>query len=121
MKRILTNEAYLGHMVQGKTEKVNYKVKRHAMKPKGEWVRVEGTHEAIVSADDFAVAQNLLKADGRRSPATGAVSPFMGLLFCGDCGQQMVRRVVRYQGRAKVYYICSTKNRGGGRDAAGTA
>ena len=114
IKRILTNEVYLGHMVQGKTEKVNYKVKKHTAKPEGEWVKVENTHEAIVSADDFAVVQNLLKADGRRSPDSGTPSPFMGILFCGDCGQQMVRRVIRYKDTAKVYYICSTKNRGEG-------
>ena len=114
IKRILTNEVYLGHMVQGKTEKVNYKVKKHTAKPEGEWVKVENTHEAIVSADDFAVVQHLLKADGRRSPDSGTPSPFMGILFCGDCGQQMVRRVIRYKDTAKVYYICSTKNRGEG-------
>ena len=114
IKRILTNEVYLGHMVQGKTEKVNYKVKKHTAKPEREWVKVENTHEAIVSADDFAVVQHLLKADGRRSPDSGTPSPFMGILFCGDCGQQMVRRVIRYKDTAKVYYICSTKNRGEG-------
>lgn len=114
IKRILTNEVYLGHMVQGKTEKVNYKVKKHTVKPKGEWVKVENTHEAIVSADDFGVVQHLLKADGRRSPDSGTPSPFMGILFCGDCGQQMVRRVIHYKDTAKVYYICSTKNRGEG-------
>lgn len=114
IKRILTNEVYLGHMVQGKTEKVNYKVKKHIAKPEGEWVKVENTHEPIISADDFAVVQHLLKADGRRSPDSGKTSPFMGLLFCGDCGQPMVRRVIRYKGTSKVYYICSTKNRGEG-------
>lgn len=114
IKRILTNEVYLGHMVQGKTEKVNYKVKKHTAKPEREWVKVENTHEAIVSADDFAVVQHLLKADGRRSLDSGTPSPFMGILFCGDCGQQMVRRVIRYKDTAKVYYICSTKNRGEG-------
>ena len=101
-------------MVQGKTEKVNYKVKKHIAKPEGEWVKVENTHEAIISVDDFAVVQHLMKADGRRSPDSGTPSPFMGLLFCGDCGQQMVRRVIRYKDTAKVYYICSTKNRGEG-------
>ena len=58
------NEVYLGHMVQGKTEKVNYKVKKHTAKPEEEWIKVENTHEAVVSADDFAVVQRLLKADG---------------------------------------------------------
>ena len=114
VKRILTNEVYLGHMVQGKTEKVNYKVKKYTEKPKQEWVKVEHTHEPIISADDFAVVQHLLKTDGRKSPQSGTPSPFMGILFCGDCGEQMVRRVIRYKDTAKVYYICSTKNRGEG-------
>ena len=114
IKRILTNQVYLGHMVQGKTEKVNYKVKKQTEKPEGEWVKVENTHEAIISADDFEVVQCLLKADGRKSPESGRPSPFMGILFCGDCGEQMIRRTIRYKDTSKVYYICSTKNRGEG-------
>ena len=114
IKRILTNETYLGHLVQGKTERVNYKIKKCVEKPREEWVRVENTHEAIISSDDFAIVQNLLKSDGRISPERKALSPFMGLLFCGDCKEQMVRRVNRYKGTEKIYYICSTKNRGEG-------
>ena len=114
VRRILTNEVYLGHMVQGRTERINYKVKKCVEKPEEEWIRVENTHEPIISADDFAIVQNLLKSDGRISPEKKAVSPFMGLLFCGDCGEQMVRRRNRYKETEKVYYICSTKNRGEG-------
>ncbi len=114
VRRILTNEVYLGHLVQGRTERVNYKVKKCVEKPKEEWIRVENTHEPIISADDFTIVQNLLKADGRISPEKKEISPFMGLLFCGDCREQMVRRVNRYKGTEKVYYICSTKNRGEG-------
>ena len=114
VKRILTNETYLGHLLQGKTEKVNYKVKKNVEKPKDAWVRVENTHESIISGSDFQIVQNLLKCDGRVSPESGEINPFAGLLFCGDCGEQMVRRRVRYGGSGKVYYICSTKNRGDG-------
>ena len=105
---------YLGHLVQGRTERVNIKVKKRVEKPEEEWIRVEDAHEPIISADDFAIVQNLLKADGRVSPKRKEISPFMGLLFCGDCREQMVRRVSRYKGTEKVYYICSTKNRGEG-------
>ncbi len=114
VRRILTNEVYLGHLVQGRTERINYKVKKCVEKPEEEWIRVENMHEPIISADDFAIVQNLLKSDGRISPGKKAVSPFVGLLFCGDCGEQMVRRRNCYKETEKVYYICSTKNRGDG-------
>lgn len=77
-------------------------------------MRVENTHEPIISDSDFEAVQNLLQTDGRVSPESKSLSPFMGLLFCGDCGEQMVRRRVRYKESNKVYYICSTKNRGEG-------
>ena len=63
--RILTNEVYLGHLLQGKTEKVNYKVKKSVEKPKEEWVRAENTYEPIISDSDFEAVQNLLQTDGR--------------------------------------------------------
>lgn len=114
VKRILTDETYLGHMVQGKREKINYKLKKIVDKPKGEWIKVENTHEASVSKEQFLIVQNLLGTDSRISPATKKNSMFSGILFCGDCGEQMVRRINRYKGSQKVYYICSTKNRGDG-------
>ena len=114
VKRILTNEMYLGHLIQGKTEKINYKLKKSVEKPKEEWVKVEDTHEAIISEDNFFIVQNLLKVDSRVSPVTEKSSLFNGILFCGDCGEQMIRRVNRYKDTQKVYYICSTKNRGEG-------
>ena len=114
IKRILTNEIYLGHLIQGKTEKINYKIKKNIQKSQSDWVKVENTHEAIISNDTFEVVQNLLKTDGRISPTSKQMGIFSGLLFCGDCGEQMVRRVNRYKDTKKVYYICSTKNRGEG-------
>lgn len=88
MKRILTNEVYLGHLLQGRTEKVNYKVKKSVEKPKEEWVRVENTHEPIISDSDFEAVQNLLQTDGRVSPESKSLSPFMGLLFAGTAANR---------------------------------
>lgn len=114
IRRILTNEVYLGHLIQGKTGCINYKVKKSVEKPKEEWIRVENTHEAIISPDDFAIVRNLLQTDGRVRPEKKEISLFVGLLFCGDCQEQMVRRVNHYKKKEKIYYICSTKNRGDG-------
>lgn len=114
VKRILTNEVYLGHLVQGKRQKINYKVKKVEEKLEHEWIRVENTHEAIISEDTFQIVQNLLQSDGRALGKSKEVNPFTGILFCGDCKEQMIRRVNRYKDTKKVYYICSTKNRGDG-------
>ena len=114
VKRILTNEVYLGHLQQGKSQKINYKVKKSVEKPREEWVCVENTHEALISEDDFQIVQNLLKSDSRMGPSMEKSGLFAGLLFCGDCGEQMVRRIIRYKRKDKIYYICSTKNRGDG-------
>lgn len=50
---MLCNEMYIGNMVQGKYGSVSYKTKQNKPRPKDEWYRVEGTHEAILSEQDY--------------------------------------------------------------------
>lgn len=114
VKRILTNETYTGTLVQGKEEKVSYKVKKSIRKPEEEWVRVENAHEAIISREDFCIVQELLETDTRAGVGEQKAHIYAGLLFCGDCGKPMIRRVTRWQGKERVSFICSTKNRGMG-------
>ena len=107
VKRILTNEIYTGTMVQGRREKINYKLDKCREKPKEEWIRVEGTHEPVVPKEDFDRVQRLLSVGGK-------AHLFSGLLFCGDCREPLIRRVNRYRGAEKVFFICPTRNRGRG-------
>ena len=113
VKRILTNENYTGTLVQGKEEKINYKIKKSVRKPEQEWTRVREAHEAIISREDFEIVQDLLQT-GTRAGEGGRVSHiYTGILFCGDCGKPLVRRVNRYKGRVSVSFICPTSNKGG--------
>ena len=113
IKRILTNETYIGTLVQGKEEKINYKVKKSVRKPEDEWVRVPKAHEAIISNEDFEIVQDLLKVDTRAVSGEKKAHIYAGLLFCGDCMEPMTRRINRYKGRETVAFICSTQNNGG--------
>ncbi len=113
VKRILSNEIYLGTLVQGKEEKVNYKVKKIVKKQPQEWTRVAGTHEAIVSEEDFYIVQDLLQRDMRAGDGEAKAHMYAGILYCGDCMKPMLRRVSRYKGQERVSFICSTKNEGG--------
>lgn len=114
VKRILTDEVYTGAMVQGKKEQVNYKVRKMAQKPQAEWVRVEGTHEAVISREDFEMVQALLRVDTRANAGSACAHLFSGILFCGDCGGAMARRVNRYKGKSSISYICPTRNKSQG-------
>ena len=67
IQRILRNEVYIGNLIQGKRGSVNYKVKEVEWKDKDTWVRREHAHEAIVSEEEFALANRLLELDTRRS------------------------------------------------------
>lgn len=46
--RILQDETYTGTLVQGKQTTPHFKLKEREDKPSSEWIRVEGTHEAII-------------------------------------------------------------------------
>ncbi len=111
VKRILTNEVYIGNLVQGKQEKVNYKLNKRIEKSKSDWICVKNTHDAIISEADFDIVQQLLKFDGRVSNHTKVANLFCGILICGDCNTPMIKRVNKYKERRQTFYICQTKNK----------
>lgn len=112
--RILKNELYTGKMLQGKTRKINYKVKAIVPINRENWICVDDTHEAIVDEKIFESVQRLLKMDTRTSPNKENVYLFSGLLRCGDCGQNMIRRETSKNGKKYYYYHCTTyKNKYG--------
>lgn len=104
--RILRNEFYLGTMVQGKRTTPNHKVKKTIVKPSAEWVRVENSHPPIIDREDFFAVEKLLLQDTRVAPNEQEVYLLSGLVFCGDCGQNMVRNSVCRKGKTYVYYMC---------------
>lgn len=93
VKTILRNEVYLGHMVQNKTGTVSYKVHKQVSKPKEDWIKVEHTHEPLVSQEVWDAVQRLDNHPSKgRSGSDGVISLFAGVLYCADCGGSM-----RYQ------------------------
>jgi len=101
---ILTNQMYLGHMVQGKQKVKSYKVHTRINTPENEWFIVEDTHEPIIDGETFDKAQELMQRDTRTAPQTGQLYPFSGFLRCADCGRAMGRRTAKNL----VYYACKT-------------
>lgn len=81
INRILTNEIYLGTMVQGKSTRPNYKIKKTVVIDQEKWIRVKNTHEAIISQRDFDIVQKLAGIDTRISTGEGEVYLFSGLVI----------------------------------------
>ncbi len=104
--RILRDESYIGTLVQGKRTTPNHKVKKTIQKPPREWVRVENNHAPVIDREDFYAVERLLLQDMRVAPKEEAVYLFSGLVFCGDCHQNMVRNSVCRNGKTYVYYMC---------------
>ena len=106
VSRILTNEVYVGTMVQGKSRKINYKTKKIVPVDEAEWIRVECCHEAIIGRREFEIVQRLMMADTRVSPGQEEIFLFSGLLRCGNCGAPLGRRNVTSGSRHYIYYGC---------------
>ena len=93
IKTILTNELYVGHLIQGKRTTVSYK--NHKIKKKNEkdWVRKENTHEAIIDSETFNKVQIAMKERTKPMKSTGVVHNFSGKVFCLECKIYMRKKL----------------------------
>jgi hypothetical protein len=119
IKDMVKNEAYIGNMVAGKTGSVSYKNRKLIKKEKDDWIRVESTHEPLVSMELWervhAFAHKRYKPSRRMDNETNL---FVGLLYCNDCGFKLRGQVGRYVRKDNsvtkhVSYMCSTYGRSG--------
>lgn len=108
VRRILTNELYIGVLEQGKRTTPNYKIKTRVERPKEEWVRVENSHEPIISKELFITVNGLLLHDTRIASSEETVYLFSGIIVCGDCKENMIRKTVPAKNKKYYYYTCST-------------
>lgn len=79
---ILGNEQYTGTLVALKSTSIEPGGKRKDI-PRDEWVRVEGTHEAIISREEFAAVQKSFNTISHRK------STKRNVFCCGYCGRKL--------------------------------
>ncbi len=116
ISRILTNPAYLGHMVRGKTVARLYQgVKKHFV-PKEQWEIIKDVNEPIIDQKTFDEVQRIIEKDAKKAKSLWkndkkqkTENIFKGLLRCRECGRIMYRartsvtptNIVRYYGCPK--------------------
>lgn len=107
VRRILTNELYIGTLIQGVRTTPNYKVKVVKINEKKDWCVIEENHEALVTEKTFNLVQRLLLLDTRTSPNEERVFPLAGLMECADCGSPLVKKLTTSGKKKYSYYMCS--------------
>lgn len=77
IKKILSNETYIGTLIQGREQKISYKDKKLRAVPRKDWVCIPNHHEAIVSREVFEQVQQLRSSrrKTKRGDRTKTVSP----------------------------------------------
>ena len=109
IQRILTNQMYVGDMVQGTRSVINYR--NHKIKPKSkeEWVIVRNTHEAIISREVFDKVQNMLQLNKKDYIKPFRIYVLGGLVKCGDCGAVLETALCSSKNlKNKYYFRCPT-------------
>ncbi len=105
---ILMNEVYLGHTIQNKKKKLNYKLKKQIDIPKSEWIKVKNTHEPIISEKDFLLANQILQKRAiHKEPKVEHL--LTGFMFCENCNAPIT--FVSQHQKGKYYTCCSTAKR----------
>lgn len=91
IKRILSNEVYIGNIVQNKTNKLNYKTNKVVKVPKNEHIRVLDVHEPIIPKEDFNMVQAILdkKTSNRVWHGNKTKRLLAGFVYCGICGSKI--------------------------------
>ena len=110
VRRVLNNEAYTGNLLLQKTYRENHITKRSLLnegqRPK---YRVENSHEAIIPAEQFAMAQLEQKRRAEQCKHTGQKKntySFSGMVVCGICGGHFRRK----KNHGKPIWVCRTYN-----------
>ena len=107
IKRILSNEVYIGTLIQGREKKLSYKSKKTVVAPKEEWVVIENNHEPIIPTEDFYKAREILSLRRKFSKVSDKehkAYPLAGKVKCQSCGRTMARS--GQKGKNGNYFRC---------------
>ncbi len=90
LRTLLSNQAYIGNLVQHKSTTISYKNHKWQRRPEEEWIIIENAHEAIISRELWDKVKEVEKAVGHgKHTQRGYMHPLSGLMFCANCGAKM--------------------------------
>ena len=103
---ILKDETYIGNTIHYRETSMSYKNKRRVRKDPSEWLRIEGTHEALIDKADFDRVQSQI-VSRRRIMKSTEIQIFAGLVKCADCGSALSLATHPHKEEPYKYFRCS--------------
>ncbi len=107
---ILTNQMYIGNMVQNTHNKISYNSKKLRKTDSSEHIIVPDTHEGIISKKTFFKVQDILKNRTSERKTDGQLEYLLGgLLYCKDCGRSIriskdfLKKSIRHYTQCNLY------------------
>ena len=88
ISNMLTNEIYIGNMVQGKYGSISYKSKINKPRPKEQWYIALHTHEPIINRELWDKVQGMI-AERAKPFSSGKIGLFARKAVCAHCGYTM--------------------------------
>ena len=109
---MLENEIYLGNTVNMKHSSRSYKDKRRVEHPREECLVFENTHPALITREVWDMVQRARK-NKRRLTKMEEQNKYSGLVFCADCGSNMVLHRAHTMSASYNHFTCRTYKKDG--------
>ena len=104
--KMLTSEIYIGNLVWNRTGSVSYKDHRQIYRPKSEWIIVKGTHEPIISVEDFKKIEQIINERIASKKKPEKLTIYKYKIKCADCGRAMCKMEDTRNGRNSSNFYC---------------
>ncbi|MFR1476658.1 MAG: recombinase family protein [Hydrogeniiclostridium mannosilyticum] len=109
---LLENEIYLGNTVNMKHSSRSYKDKRRVEHPREECLVFENTHPALITREVWDMVQRVRK-NKHRLTKMEEQNKYSGLVFCADCGSNMVLHRAHTMSASYNHFTCRTYKKDG--------
>lgn len=113
VRMILTNQSYVGDVINFKTYSKSFKLKKRLENAKENWEIHKNVHEPIIERSDFEKVQGTFRKTKCRKPKHIEKNMFAGFLKCSDCGANLNYKYI-VGNNDNSYFSCKNKRANNG-------
>lgn len=113
VRQILTNQAYIGDVINFRTYSKSFKLKDRLQNDEKNWEVHEGVHEAVIERCVWESVQKTFGDTKYRKPKHVEKNMFAGFLKCSDCGANLNYKHT-HDNPENHYFSCRNKRANNG-------